>query len=105
MAPALQQEQDPALVLAVSIDDADLKAVLRRAVPRDGRVQLGRYPLSSKAAPAKYADDYSTVLPEPGIEFEQAGDRDFAGLAYQVGLCFYPEHEGPSRAMMALDSA
>ena len=51
------------------------------------------------------ADDFSSVLLELGVEFEQAGDRDSASLVYQIGLYFYPEHEKLSSALEALNSA
>jgi hypothetical protein len=97
--------QDPALDLALSLEDVDLKALLRRSIPRGDLVQIGRYLLDSKRAPDTYSEDFSAVLLELGIEFEQAGDKDSASLAFQVGLYFYPEHEELSSALAALDSA
>jgi hypothetical protein len=97
--------QDPDLNRALSLQGVDLKMLLRRAIPRGDMVQIGRYLLDSKRAPDTYADDFSTVLLELGIEFEQAGDTDSASLAYQIGLYFYPEHEELSSALAALDSA
>jgi hypothetical protein len=96
--------QDPALDRALSLQDVDLKMLLRRAIPRGDLVQIGRYLLDSKRAPDTYTYDFSTVLLELGIEFEQAGDRDSASLAFQIGLYFYPEHEELSSALVALDS-
>ena len=97
--------KDPALDMALSLQDVDLEMLLRSAVPRGDLVQIGRYLLDSKMAPDTYADDFSTVLLELGIEFEQAGDRDSASLAYRIGLYFYPEHAKLSSALEALDSA
>ena len=97
--------QDPALDLALSLQDVDLKVLLRRSIPRGDLVQIGRYLLDAKRAPDTYSEDVSAVLLELGIEFEQAGDKDSASLAYQVGLYFYPEHEELSSALEALDSA
>jgi hypothetical protein len=90
--------------MALSLQNVDLKMLLRRAIPRGDLVQIGRYLLDSKRAPDTYGDDFSTVLLELGIEFEQAGDKDSASLAYQVGLYFYPEHGKLSSALEALDS-
>ena len=97
--------QDPALDLALSLQNVDLKMLLRGAIPRGDLVQIGRYLLDSKRAPDTYADDFSTVLLELGAEFEQAGDKDSASFAYQVGLYFYPEHGKLSSALEALDPA
>jgi len=97
--------RDPALDLAVSLDDVDLQALLRRAIPRRDLAQIGRYLLDSRTAPDTYADDFSIILLELGSEFEQAGDRDSASLAYQVGLYFYPGHEKLTSALAALGSA
>ena len=48
-----------------------------------------------------FREDYG----ELGAEFEQAGDKDSASFAYQVGLYFYPEHGKLSSALEALDPA
>jgi hypothetical protein len=97
--------QDPALDRALSLQDVDLKLLLRTAIPRGDLVQIGRYLLDAKRAPDTYADDFSTVLLDLGTEFEQAGDRDSASLAYQLGLYFYPQHAKLSGALEALDAA
>ena len=90
--------QDPALELAVSVDDVDLTTLLREAIPRGDLVQIGRYLLDSKRAPDTYDHEFSTILLDLGNEFEQAGDRNSASLAFQVGLYFYPGHEELSGA-------
>ena len=95
----------PGLKRALSLQDVDLKMLLRNAIPRGDLVQIGRYLLDSKRAPDTYAEDFSTVLLELGIEFERAGEKDSASLAYQVGLYFYPEHGELSSALEALDAA
>ena len=97
--------QDPALDLAVSVEDVELKALLRKAMPRADLVQIGRYLLDSKRAPDTYRRDFSPVLLELGLEYEQSGDRDSASLTYQVGLYFYPEHEELSKALAALEAS
>jgi hypothetical protein len=97
--------QDPALDWALSLKDVDLKMLLRNAIPRGDLMQIGRYLLDAKRAPDTYADDFSTVLLELGFEFEQAGEKDSASLAYQIGLYFYPQHEELSSALEALDAA
>ena len=97
--------QDPALDLALSLQDVGLKALLRSSIPRGDLVQLGRYLLDSKRAPDTYSEDFSGVLIELGAEFEQADDQDSARLAYRLGLYFYPEHEELNSALAALDSA
>jgi hypothetical protein len=96
--------RDPALELATSLENVDLKSLLRNAVPRGDMIQIGRYLLDSRRAPDTYANDFSAVLLELGNEFEQAGDKDAASLAYQVGLFFYPEHEKLGSAHAALGS-
>ena len=96
--------QRPGLDLALSLQDVDLGMLLRGAVPRGDLVQIGRYLLDSKRAPDTYADDFSTVLLELGTEFEQAGDRESASLAYQLGLYFCPQHEELSSAFDALEA-
>jgi hypothetical protein len=94
---------DPALEFAISPGSIDLKRLLRNAIPRGDLVQAGRYLLDSKRAPDTMANDFSELLVELGIEFEQAGDRDSARLAYRLGLYFYPEHEELGRALTELD--
>ena len=97
--------QGPALDLALSLQDVDLKMLQRNAIPRGDLVQIGRHLLDSKWAPDTHATDSSTVLLDLGAEFEQAGDRDAESLAYQIGLFFYPEHGRSSSALGALNAA
>jgi hypothetical protein len=97
--------RDPALDLALSLHDVDLKKLLRNALPRGDLAQIGRYLLDSRRAPDTYSRDFSSVLLELGIEFEDRGEHDTARLAYEVGLYFYPEHEQLSRALATLDAS
>lgn len=96
--------RDPALDLAVSLQDVDLKKLLRTAIPRGDLVQIGRYLLDSKRAPDTYTNDFSDDLLEVGTGFEQTGDQDAARLAYRLGVYFYPECEALTEALSALDS-
>ena len=96
--------RDPALELALSLRVVDLKTLLRTSIPRGDLVQIGRYLLDAKRAPDTYTDEFSTVLLELGLEFEEEGDRDSASLAYRVGLHFYPDHKNLGSALAALDS-
>jgi hypothetical protein len=82
----------------------DLKTLLRASIPRGDLVQIGRYLLDAKRAPDTYRDEFSTVLHELGLEFEQGGNRDSASLAYRIGLHFYPDHKELGSALAALDS-
>jgi len=96
--------RDPALEFAVSSRDMDLKQLLRSPLARGDLAQIGRYLLDAKRAPDTYANDFSDLLLELGVEFEEAGDKDSASFAYRVGLFFYPEQEKLSAALAALDS-
>jgi hypothetical protein len=97
--------RDPALEFAASPGSIDLERLLRASIPRGDLVQVGRYLLDSRRAPDTFAYDFTAVLIELGAEFEQTGDRDSARLAYRLGLHFYPDHEGLSSALTALDSS
>jgi hypothetical protein len=56
--------------------------------------QVARYTLDRKLSEDSYREDFSAVLVQLGNEFESADQPDIADLAYQVGLYFFPEHEG-----------
>jgi len=97
--------RDPALDLASSLQDIELKQLVRTAIRRGDMVQIGRYLLDAKRAPDTYAEDFLDLLLELGIEFEQEGSKDEASLAYQLGLYFYPESEELTTAFAALKSS
>jgi hypothetical protein len=97
--------RDPALDVALSLHDIQLKQLVRTAILRGDMVQVGRYLLDAKRAPDTYAEDFPDMLLELGIEFEQEGERDAASLAYQVGLYFYPESEEMTAALTTLNSS
>jgi hypothetical protein len=85
---------DPALTFAHSVEDVSLKDLLRRALARGDMQQVARYTLDRKLSEDSYREDFSAVLVQLGNEFESADQPDIADLAYQVGLYFFPEHEG-----------
>jgi hypothetical protein len=97
--------RDPALDVALSLRDIQMKQLVRTAILRGDMVQVGRYLLDAKRAPDTYAEDFPDMLLELGIEFEQEGERDAASLAYQVGQYFYPESEEMTAALTTLNSS
>jgi len=80
---------DPALNLALSLENVSLKSLLRGAFGRGDMEQIARYTLEKKLSADSYRDDFSNVLLELGHEFESAHQVETADLAYQVGLYFY----------------
>jgi hypothetical protein len=97
--------RDPALDVALSLRDIQIKQLVRTAILRGDMVQVGRYLLDAKRAPDTYAQEFQDMLLELGIEFEQEGERDAASFAYQVGLYFYPESEEMTAALTTLNSS
>jgi hypothetical protein len=93
---------DPALELVMSLNDIDLEKLIRNALARGDLHQVGRYTLDSKRAPDTYATDLSQLLLDLGNEFAAQDNSDAASMAYQVGLYFYPEHEGLAAALKNL---
>ncbi len=96
---------DPALTFASSIQDIDLKTLLRTALKRHDLHQVGRYTLDSQLATDTYQIDFSKVLLELGKEFEESNDAESASLTYQVGSFFYPENEELGAALKGLDAS
>jgi hypothetical protein len=95
---------DPALNLALSLENVSLKSLLRGAFGRGDMEQIARYTLERKLSADSYRDDFSTVLLELGHEFESTDQVETADLAYQVGLYFYPDHAGLKSALESLAS-
>jgi len=95
---------DPALNLALSLDDVSLKTLLRGAFGRGDMQQIARYTLERKLSADSYRDDFSAVLLELGHDFESTDQVEIADLTYQVGLYFYPDHAGLKSALESLAS-
>jgi len=90
---------DPALELAISLQEISLESLLRNALARKDLHQVGRYTLDSKRSPGTYETDFSDLLLTLGNETLAPGDTDIASFAYQVGLYFYPQHAGLREAL------
>jgi hypothetical protein len=95
---------DPALNLALSLENVSLKSLLRGAFGRGDMEQIARSTLERKLSADSYQDDFSAVLLELGHEFESADQVETADLAFQVGLYFYPDHAGLKSALEGLPS-
>ncbi len=96
---------DPALALAVSLRDINLKTLLRMALQRGDLHQIGRYTLDSQRATDTYQIDFSNSLLELGKEFEELNDKETASFTYRVGRYFYPENEQLVAALDGLESS
>jgi len=94
---------DPALELAIALQDISLESLLRNALARRDLHQVGRYTLDSKRSPGTYETDFSDLLLTLGNEALASGDTDIASFAYQVGLYFYPQHAGLREALEGID--
>ncbi len=94
--------EDPALNLAATLSATSLKALLRNALKRGDIHQLSRYTLDARRSPDTYQSDFSDTLLDLGDEFRARHDMETAGLAYEVGLFFYPEDEGLKAALGSL---
>lgn len=94
---------DPALELAVSLQDISLESLLRSALARKDLHQVGRYTLDSKRSPGTYKTDFSDLLLTLGNDALASGDTDIASFAYQVGLYFYPQHAELRLALESLE--
>ena len=95
--------RDPALQLAISLQDVSLESLLRNALARKDLHQVGRYTLDSKRSPGTYETNFSELLLTLGNEALASGDTDIASFAYQVGLYFYPQHAGLRQALEGID--
>lgn len=95
--------RDPALQLAISLQDISLESLLRNALARKDLHQVGRYTLDSKRSPGTYETNFSELLLTLGNEALASGDTDIASFAYQVGLYFYPQHAGLREALENLE--
>jgi len=96
--------KDPALELAVQLQDITLESLLRNALTRKDFHQVGRYTLDSKRSPQTYETDFSDLLLKLGNEALASGDTDTASFAFQVGLYFYPQHAGLREALEGIDA-
>jgi hypothetical protein len=95
---------DPALALAVSLNDVRLETLMINALRRADLHQLARYTLDSRRAPDTYMIDFSSMLLEIGRQLKDDNESEKASLAYRFGLYFYPQNEGLMAALAALGS-
>ena len=65
---------DPALELAISLNDISLESLLRNALARKDLHQVGRYTLDSKRSPGTYETNFSDLLLALGNEALASGD-------------------------------
>ena len=94
--------EDPALALAVTVEDTSLQTLLKGAIARGDMQQVARHTLGSKWSADTYEYDFSPVLVNLVSEFAAAEQYDAALLTCRIGLFFYPEHRGFAMALRLL---
>jgi hypothetical protein len=94
--------EDPALAVALGVEDTSMKTLLSGAIRSGDVQQVARYTLDSKLSPDTYGVDFSPVLVDLVGTFAAAEEFDDAALTCRIGLYFFPEHRGFAMALRRL---